>query len=367
MRRILIVAGLVLIGLGLALYFTLSRTEVSRSLGQGKPVHILWALRLLPQDPPDLAVAITLLPRGEVHFLLIPGTLAVPTQNGWSTLSAIYAPEGIKGWTRRLSPLLEFPFLGAVEVGPGDWDKLLEKAGGVVVRLEERLIYREEAGGLSLDLPAGEQLLFGQDARGFLIYGVRGAGDPKIPLVASFFRDLLDRVWAKGKSMLSGLPMDKSWETQEFWRRALSLPEEKIVLETLPILAEDSRLMPDFVGIRKLWERVVLGRSFLTREEVKVVVLNGTRERFLATKVAGWLSARGFKVAGVGSADRSDYTKTFLVVGPNGEEKASLLRQVLPKDVVVTTAPAFGIEKLGGWPAGADLVLVIGAGFEVGG
>ncbi|MGC8963353.1 MAG: LytR C-terminal domain-containing protein [Candidatus Bipolaricaulaceae bacterium] len=367
MRRVLIVAGLVLIGLGLALYFTLSRTEVSRSLAQGKPVRILWALRLLPQDPPDLAVAITLLPRGEVHFLLIPGTLAVPTQSGWSTLSAVYAAEGLKGWGQRLSSLLEFPFLWAVEVGPGDWDKLLERAGGVVVRLEERLIYREEAGGLSLDLPAGEQLLFGQDAREFLAYGVRGAGDPAIPLVAGFFRDLLDRIWAKGKSVLPSLQMDKTWEIREFWRRALSLPEEKVALETLPIVAEDSRLMPDFVNVRKLEGRVVLGRSFLTRDEVKVVVLNGTRERFLATKVAGWLSARGFKVVGVGSADRSDYTKTFLVVGKNGEEKASLLRQVLPKDLVVTTAQAFGMEKLGGWPTGADLVLVIGAGFEVGG
>lgn len=366
MRRVLIVAGLVLIGLGLALYFTLSRTEVSRSLGQGKPVHILWVIRLFPQDPPDLAVAITLLPRGEAFFLLIPGTLAVPTQDGWSTLSAVYAAEGLKGWSQRLSSLLEFSFLRAVEVGPGEWDKLLERAGGVVVRLEERLIYREEVKGLNVDLPAGEQLLLGQDARGFLAYGVRGAGDPKISLVASFFRDLLDRIWAKGRSLLSTLPMDKTWETQEFWRRALSLPEEKVGLETLPIVAEDSRLMPDFVNVRKLRERVIISRVFLTRDEVHVVVLNGTRERFLATKVAGWLSARGFKVVGVGGADRYDYAKTFLVIGQNGEEKAVLLREVLPKDVVVTTAQAFGMERLGGWPAGADLVLVVGAGFEVG-
>ena len=366
MRRALVVIGLVLVGLGLALYFSLSRTEVSRSLSQGKPVHLLWAVRLLPQDPPDLAVAISLLPKGEVFFLLIPGTIAIPTQNGWSTLSAIYPAEGIEGWDKRLSALLECSFLKAVEVGPGDWDKIVETVGGVVVRLDERLIYRDETKGIAMDFLAGEQLLFGPNTREFLVYGVRYAGDPKFSFVTSFFRDLLGRLWSKGKDALSSLRMDKSWEAQEFWRRALSLPEEKVRLEILPLVAEDSRLMPDFVNTRKLWEKVVFGRTFLTRDEVKVVVLNGTRERFLATKTAGWLSARGFKVVGVGNADRYDYTKTLLVISPGAEEKAELLRRALPKEITVTTAQAFGMDKLGGWPAGADLVLVVGAGLDLG-
>jgi len=365
MRRALVVMGLVFIGLGLALYFSLSRTEVSRSLNQGKPVHLLWAVRLLPQDPPDLAVAITLLPKGEVFFLLVPGTVALPTQTGWSTLSAIYSAEGIEGWDRRLSGLLECSFLKAVEVGPEDWDKMVEAAGGVVVRLAERLVYRDETRGITMDFFAGEQLIFGLNSREFLVYGVRYAGDPKFFLVKNFFHDLLERLWSEGKHPLSTLCVDKSWEAREFWYRALSLPEEKVRLEILPVVAEDSRFMPDFVNTRKLWGKIVFGRTFLTRDEVKVVVLNGTRERFLATRTGRWLSARGFRVVGVGSADRYDYTKTFLVVSPGAEEKAELLCRALPKEITVITAQAFGIDKLGGWLAEADLVLVVGAGFDL--
>lgn len=364
MRRILVVTGLVLIGLGLALYFSLSRTEVARALGQGEPVLLLWAVRLFPETAPDLGVVAILLPRGEVFFLLVPGTVALPAKGGWTTLSAVYSAEGLEGWSLRLSALLELPFLRVIEVGPVDWDKLVEVAGGVVVRLEERLFHREE--GIALDLPVGENLVFAETSRNFLAYAARHHEDPRFSLLASFFRDLSARIWSKGRAILPALQMDRSWETQEFWRRALSLPEERVGVEVLPLVGEDFRLMPDFVAVRKLRERIVSGRVFLTRDEVRIVVLNGTRERFLATRTAGWLSARGFSVLGVGTADRYDYTKTFLVVGPGSEEKAELLRRVLPPEVVVTTAQAFGVEKLGGWPTGADLVLVVGAGFAVG-
>lgn len=360
-------AGLVLIGLGLALYFALSRTEVSRALSQGQPVHLLWALRLSPEDPPDLAVTVTLLPRGAVAFLLIPGTVAVPTKTGWSTLSAVYAQGGLPAWKTLLSDLLEFSFFAAVEVGPGEWDKLVEGAGGVVVRLGERLVFRDEARGFALDLPFGEQLIPGKTSRDFLLYAVRYAEDPQFSLASSFFRDLLARVWAKGRGILPFLRLGKTWNEQEFWRRALSLPEEAIQLAIIPVIRENARLMPDFVAMRKLRERIVSGRVFLTRDEVRVTVLNGTRERFLATRTASWLSARGFTVVGVGSADRFDYGKTVLVVGTGAEEKAELLRRVLPADVVVTTKDAFGQEKLGKWATEADVILVVGAGFDVGG
>lgn len=366
MRRGLVLVGLVLIGVGLGLYFSFSRTQVARALGHGQPVHLLWILRLLPSAPPDLAVSVSLLPRGEVAFLLVPGRLSVPKGKGWSTLSAVYTEEGTRGWGERISGLLGAPFLLVQEVGPETWDEVVEAAGGVVVRPSERLFHQDPNRALSLDFPPGEQLLVRQSAREFLVYAWRYAEDPRFTLGLEFFRDFVPRFWARRKAGLSALRMDNTWETRDFWQRALSLPEEKVQVEVLPVVEEDSRLMPDFVGIRKLWAQVTTGRQFLTRDEVRMVVLNGTRERFLATRTANWLSARGFQVVRVGSADRSDYAKTFLIVAPGAEEKAELVRPLLPKETMVTTPQAFGVEKLGGWPQGADLVLIVGAGLDLG-
>ncbi len=366
MRRVLVVVGLVLIGLGLALYFALSRTQVDRALRQGQPVHLLWAVGLRPSDPPDLAVLVSLLPRGEITFLLVPGTLSVPSPAGWITLSAVYASGGLEGWKERLSALVGFPFLQAREVRPADWDQLVEVAGGVVVRPETRLFHSDPERGLSLDFPPGEQLVSGSAARDFLVYSLRYAEDPRFSLLLSFFQNLLPRLWAKHNLVRAAVSREGGWEAQAFWRRALALPEEKMRVEVLPAVVEDSLLMPDLVQVRKLRERIVSGQTFLTRDEVRVVVLNGTRERFLATRTGNWLSARGFTVKGVGSADRTDYTQTFLIVGPGAEEKAGLLRPLLPGDLAVVTAQAFGVEKLGGWPVNADVVLLVGADLDLG-
>lgn len=364
MRRVLVVAGLVLIGLGLALYFSLSRTEVARTLSRGEPVHFLYLLRLFPADPPDLALVASLSPSQGLTLILIPGTLAVPKDGGWSTLSAVYSSEGLAGLKTRISGLLGFSFLKATEMQPADWDKLVEKLGGVVVRPAERLFFQDPDRSLVFDFPAGEQLLFGPKTREYLVYGIRYLGDPRFALVREFFQDLLAWLWARAKEALSVL--GTGWEDRDFWRKAWALPEGKVRLELLPLVMENSYLMPDLVKVRKLEELVFFGKTFLTRDEVRIVVLNGTRERFLATRTASWLSARGFQVIGTGTADRSDYVRTYVLVGPGAEEKAALLRDLLPGEITVTTGEAFGVEKLSGWPKGADLILILGAGFDVG-
>lgn len=361
------VVGLVLIAIGLALYFSLTRTEVTRTLGQGQPVHLLWLVRLSPGAPPDLALAISLFPEGRMAFIFVPGGLALPSRGKWTTLSAICAADGEGSANQRLSALLEFAFFAAMVVEPAHFDKVVEAAGGVVVCPEERLTYQDQNRGIFLDFPAGEQLLFGQRARDFLTYAVWYAGDARFSLARDFLQNLILRLWSRKREALPVLCVGQGWEVREFWRRALSLREEAIQLELVPVVVEDSRLMPDLLRVRKLRDKLVLGRAPLTRDEVRIMVLNGTRERFLATRTAGWLSARGFKVVGVGNADRYDYTKAFLVVGPGAEDKAALMRELLPPETVVTTAQAFGLERIGGWPAEADLLLVVGAGFDVGG
>lgn len=366
MRRILVVVGFVFIALGLALYFSLTRTEVARTLSQGQPVHLLWLLSLSSNGTLDWVLTISLFPGGRVAFVLIPGDLVVPVRGQWTTLSAIYASEGEEGVNHHVTNLLEFRFLLSVVVGPPYFQRVVEAAGGVVVCPEERLIYQDLRSGVVLDFPAGEQLLSGSRAREFLMYAAHYASDPRFSLALDFFANLIVRLWSRKGEALPALCMDQGWEAREFWGRALEAPEDAVVLELLPLAVEDSHLMPDLLKVRKLRDKLVLGRAPLTRDEVRIMVLNGTRERFLATRTASWLSARGFKVVGVGNADRYDYTKAFLVVGPGAEEKATLLQEVLPKDTVVTTPQAFSMEKLGGWPTGADLVLVVGAGFDVG-
>ena len=360
MRRISLVLGFLLIALGLSLYFALSRSEVAHRLGRGEPVHFLYLLRLTQDAPPDLALVASLSPQGVFSLVLIPGTLFIPKRGVWTTLGSLHALEGAKALSAALAGLLEISFVEEKEIGPGDWDRLVEGLGGVVVRPTERLFLKESQ--FSLDLPPGEQLLSPQRTRDFLVYCLRYAQDPGFSLSREFFQDFLLRLWAKPKAILGWAG---SWNARDFWQRALALSEEKVRLEILPARLEEARLIPDLVAVRKLREKLFFGRSFLTRDEVRVAVLNGTRERFLATRTASWLSERGFQVVGVGMADRYDYERTILVVGAGATEKVPLLQELLVGEVMVMAEKDFGTERIGGWPKGADLVLILGAGFDV--
>jgi len=360
MRRISLVLGFVLIALGLSLYFALSRSEVAHRLGRGEPVHFLYLLRLIPDAPPDMALVASLSPQGLFSLILIPGTISVPKKGVWNTLSTLYALEGPPALSAAIANLLEISFVEEKEIEPGEWDRLIDELGGVVVRLTERLVVKEPP--LSLDLLPGEQLLSSQKTRDFLVYCVHYAEDPSFSLARDFFQEFLARLWAKPKA-LSGLAA--SWKARDFWRRVWACPEEGVRLAVLPARPEGARFIPDLVEVRKLRGKLFFGRDFLTRDEVRVVVLNGTQERFLATRTASWLLERGFQVVGVGMADRYDYEHTILVVGAGAAEKVPLLKELLVGEVVVMAEQDFGVERIGGWPKGADLVLILGAGFDV--
>ncbi|MFN3347028.1 MAG: LytR C-terminal domain-containing protein, partial [Candidatus Bipolaricaulaceae bacterium] len=264
-----------------------------------------------------------------------------------------------------LAALWDAPFLAGVEVSPASWDALVEELGGVVARPAERLIYQDPFRQVFIDIPAGEQLLGGPKSREFLAYLLQYGGERNISELRKFFTDLVERLAGRARALRNAFapPTLSPWAAQDFWQ---AVAQAQPRLEVLPTVEEAEKLLPDVVRMRKLREALFFGRVFLTREEVGVFLVNGTRERFLATRTAAWLSGRGFRVVGVGQADRPDYTKTLLLVGKGAEEKAELLRAVLPKEVSMVSAEAFGVERLGGWPEGADVVLLLGAGFDVG-
>lgn len=363
MRRLLIVVGGVLLALGAALFFAFTRSEVRRALAQGEPVQALLLFRTgIPADEPgpDLAVLVTLLPQQRCAWILIPGSLLLPQGGTWRTLKEDGAKAG-----EALAALWELPILGLVELSSSAWDALVRELGGVVARPEERLAFQDPQRRVFLDVPAGEQLLDGPKSREFLAYLLRYRGSPDLSGLSIFFGDFVARLAGRPDLLRKtfGLPGLSPWAARDFWE---GVARAQARVEVLPLVAEDGRLMPDLVRIRKLREALVFGRTFLTREEVRVFVANGTRERFLATRTAAWLAARGFVVAGVGQADRTDYAKSFLLARKGAEAKAELLRALLPKDVTVVAAEAFGAERLGGWPEGADVVLLLGVGFDVG-
>ncbi|UCF09963.1 MAG: LytR C-terminal domain-containing protein, partial [Candidatus Bipolaricaulota bacterium] len=154
---------------------------------------------------------------------------------------------------------------------------------------------------------------------------------------------------------------------------ARATPRESLQTGILPTLVEsvdgEQRVEPHIVQTTRLVARLLRGMNFLVPEDVQVAVFNGNGARDLARRTGDFLRARSFPVVHTGNAERFDYERTF-VVHYGDADKARLVADALPDDAPVTvlTADRFQahLRALEGYvPAGTDVLVVVGVGFEV--
>ncbi|MGC9529966.1 MAG: LCP family protein [Candidatus Bipolaricaulaceae bacterium] len=377
MRRIGIAVGVVLVGVAVALFFLYSHTEVERALRRGDWVNVLVVgVDSGAQGVPEanLVAVMGIPPHGRGGWLSLPGDLSVPDENtSWAALSQLYAEGGIDGLRGWAESLLEIPIPYWVEVDFAAFRELVDLVGGVEVTVDRHLVYVDQSAGLYIDIPAGRQLLDGEQALKYVRF--RGEGEAqRLERVHKLLRALLDEMtglpWTRWRELVRAASERVEtnldvWEAVDLAGQLRDLAGAELTFHTVPILAHGEGVRPDLVRVRQLVAAVYRGEEFLTRDQLQVVVLNGAGIRFLAHRTAAWLAERGFDPAGVGDADRYDYSRTLVLHPPGEQVAAALVAETLPPPVEVIDAGMFGVERLGGWPERADVVLILGEGFDV--
>ncbi len=381
MRRILVGSGLLLIALSAALLVLFRQTEVARQLRQGTPVHLGLVALDLEGQLGGVAV-ISVLPGGRAHGLMVPLTLAWPASGSWISLTTLAETEGTDGILRRVGYVLEVPIAYWMVLNHAQLAKAVDLLGGVEVRVVERLVYQDRVRDVFLDLPPGVHTLAGGQVPAYLAVA-EGGEEGRMARQQELLRGMWARLgrvpWAQARVLLSALFKEvrtnlSFWEALDLLRAARGVPLDRLELHAVPTVVRPGgkgELVVDLVRMRKLARGLWPGGELYARHEVRVWVLNGTRVRLLARKTGEWLADRGFEVVGMGDADRTDYARTVLVVREETRAKAPVLLEVLARVVPegqslqVMTDREFGMEKVGGWPKEADVVLILGAGFHV--
>lgn len=383
MRRVAIGVGLVLTGVAVTLFVLFSQTEVARTLRQGSPVYVLVVgVDEGGQGTPQAdSVAVAVLqPGARATWISVPRTLVWPTATGWASLHALYASEGISGISRRLGLLLELPLPYWVVVHSAGFRKVVDALGGAELVVESRLVYQDRARSLFIDIPAGKQTLDGATALDFARYedgeesGRLARQHQLVRALVEKVRDIPSSKWrATVEAIRDAVRTNLSlWEALDLARALGDLTPDRVtfvVAPTVPRAGATRDQIPDLVRLRKLTQSLVAGRSFLTRDEIRVLVLNGTGQKLLATRTGAWLADLGFGVAGTSDADRSNYPRTYIVVREETQAKGKALFEVIPPRVQSAvqsqTDREFDLARVGGWPQDTDVILILGAGFDV--
>ena len=141
------------------------------------------------------------------------------------------------------------------------------------------------------------------------------------------------------RSRVLSWPVVRSW-TSPRGEAVLLLDQKRLrkVLDELHKPPEDNPVLPD--------------------EPATVEVLNGTPKKTTAELAAGYLKDKGFDVVGVGSADRTNYRNTAIIlVNPEKVKTASRLARTLGVDPEHITRFADPTAK-------ADIRVIIGANYR---
>ncbi|NOX44260.1 MAG: LCP family protein [Caldiserica bacterium] len=381
--------GAVLVGVAVGLYFLYSTTPIERALNRGEWVHILFVGVDEGRTGKPEADAISLLgispdPEGPVPYFLLsfPPNLLAYRGGEWKSLKDIYRDGGLEALVAAVEAIGEVEVHYYAVVDFAGFVDLVDAVGGVEITVDKPIVYEDQSQDLHIRIDPGVRVLDGEEALKYVRYRGSESEYDRIARQQKFLLALAERVRSRGLRALRGLlelglsRVDTNltlWDGLYLARRLRDLPLAAHLFRAVPGRGssdtEGGGLRPDFVALRKLLTHWEEGERFYTRGELRVVVLNGTGERFLAHRTRALLVARGVRVLRVGWADRTDYPETVIVDLSGDPNKVVALKDALLPGIPIRVVAAgdFSPEDLPTpIPEGTDLILILGRGFVLG-
>ena len=377
---IVVISGAILVVALLCWYFISERTP-GRFETPGQRTNILLFMTSQGEIT-DPFIVLSVGAGSDDLFLFVPPDVRVKLSDlSFSRLGDGYAEVGVEGVRDRLTGLLgvELPYYLVIDEPSFKW--LVDEFGGLTVDVEAEVVYLDRSADppVEVHIRPGGQRFDGETAIAYL----RGRSD-------------VDRT-ARGQRLLQAIVADgfvgrEAGKVDRIVRslkgkvvtnlslrdlRALSdsirgIPLDRLRMPVIPgdevTIDGETYLRPKVVEMERIVAGSLKGLELLTPSEVNVAVFNGNGIRMMATRTADYLRARGFRVTRIGNADTFSYETSYIVV-LSDEAKGWVLRDALPSRVKIVFPDAFAdhyeaLKEL--IPMGTDLILIAGAGLEIG-
>jgi len=266
------------------------------------------------------------------------------------------------------------------------FEKIVDTLGGVDINVERAIRDDEyptdDYGTMSIYIPAGPQHMDGKVALQYARsrHSENDFGRAKRQqtlLLAIRDRAMQLDVIPKLPSLIGTLfdMVQTDVPPREFLR--LAVLAKSIDAENVSNLVIDEKLAPPFKGeggadllmpnkpaIRKAIG-ALLADPVIHKEAARIEVSNGTTTAGLATRIGDSLTAQGFDVVRVSSADRTDYKNSQIVVMGDKKGTADLLADALKVSRKAIVARPLGATIAGAKEEEPDIVVILGQDLRV--
>lgn len=305
---------------------------------------------------------------GEISLLSIPRDtrVEIPGRKYKEKINHAFAYGGVELTLRTVRQFLGIPIRYYAQINTSGFRKLVDTIGGVPINVEKDMKYTDKAGGLYINLTAGEQVLNGEQAEGYVRYRYSDSDFARTGRQQQFIKAAIKQILKPGNLMKLDQLIRIATNTVQtniplgvgirYLPAFKSLQGDKITSYTLE--GEDAWINgtyyfePDVAKLKELVETYFYAHvDYSVNQQTKVSVLSGNGSSASAEQVAQVLQQHGFQVVATAEADESELLISQVISTKQESQSALAVAEILSVQEVLLDVQT---------DATADVIVVVG-------
>ncbi|RAK10312.1 LytR family transcriptional attenuator [Halanaerobium saccharolyticum] len=292
-------------------------------------------------------------------------------KRNFTKLNSSHVYGGIELTQETVEEMLKIDIDYYLETDFTGFEKIIDRLGGVNINVARNLNYVDKAGGLYINIPAGQQTLNGKEALQYVRYRDARGDIGRIERQQKFIDAVLSKLLSPSivpkipgiikeanEAVNTNIPIQ---DITPFLNTAkeidLSQIESKMLPGTARYINGISYWVPDIEESEIMVDSLVRNKSYIKNKEYQLRVLNGVGRAGAASNTAELLEKYGFQIADIGNADRYDYQSSIIkYYTQKDRETASQIAELLGGQAeFVEEAEEDSAKKI---------EVIVGAGYE---
>ncbi|MFW6009359.1 MAG: LCP family protein, partial [archaeon] len=238
----------------------------------------------------------------DIGVLFIPRDTRVEIPAyGKEKINASHAYGGIELTTKTLENFLDIPIDYYVETDFNGFTDIIDSIGGVNLHIEKPLYYVDKAGGVNIDLPAGDVHLNGEESLDYVRYRGRIKGDiGRVERQQKFVKAVIDKFLSPEiiikapkiynnliKSVNTNIPIK---DVTPFLKVLKNMDLNNLETEMLPgkpkYINDVSYWLADRDELNILVDNLIRSKEYIKNKKYDLIIYNGNGKSGLAREAA---------------------------------------------------------------------------------
>ena len=376
-KYIALIIFLVIIGVAIPFLWNEELTQISSS-GPFKEnkVNILAVGYDSNVNGPSRADTIILISldveSNEAGLIFLPrDTYINSNKRNFTKLNSSHVYGGIELTQKTVEEMLEIDVDYYLETNFRGFEKIIDHLGGVNINVSQHLNYVDKAGGLYIDIPAGQQNLNGEEALEYVRYRDARGDIGRIERQQKFIDAVLARVLSPSIVMKvpgiikevndavnTNIPIQ---DITPFLNTAREIDLSQIESKMLPgkpkYINGISYWVPNPKEVDIMVDNLIRNKSYIKNKEYQLRILNGVGQVNAASNTAALLKKYGFQIADIGNAAKYDYQNSIIKYYYQEDKKtASQIAELLGGQIEFVENAEENLNK--------KIEVIVGAGYE---